>query len=123
MDAPLCGESLNHMLGSTAEIAKRYGEESEAIIGAAIEVHRTIGPGLLKSAYRHWSVVVEIKSVGHVTPLHEAQLLTYLNMGWKVGLLINFNVPLRRSLVSVLSSKFVEQVGPCGEPDDIRLAG
>lgn len=40
-------------------------------------------------------VVVEIKAVQELLPIHEAQLLTYLRLGsWKVGLLINFNVPL-----------------------------
>ena len=43
------------------------------------------------------AVVVEIKAVDRITPLHEAQLLTYLRLGgWKAGLLINFNVPLLR---------------------------
>lgn len=105
---------------------------TKEIIGAAIEVHRHLGPGLLESAYlkcltrelllkqipfkREWplpltykgvhlgcsyrldllvsdAVVVEIKSVEALTPIHEAQLLTYLKLGgWKVGLLINFNV-------------------------------
>jgi len=41
------------------------------------------------------SVVVEIKAVEKVLPLHEAQLLTYLKLaGHRLGLLINFNVPL-----------------------------
>jgi GxxExxY protein len=41
------------------------------------------------------TVVVEIKSVKAIDPIHEAQLLTYLRLGgWKVGLLINFNVPI-----------------------------
>jgi GxxExxY protein len=41
------------------------------------------------------SVVVEIKSVSNLEPIHDAQLLTYLKLGgWKLGLLINFNVPL-----------------------------
>lgn len=102
------------------------------IIGAAIEVHRHLGPGLLESAYLKCltrelclkqipfkrelplpldykgvrlgcsyrldllvadAVVVEIKSVEGLTPIHDAQLLTYLKLGgWKVGLLINFNV-------------------------------
>ena len=39
------------------------------------------------------AVVVEIKSVEAIAPVHYAQLLTYLRIGgWKVGLLINFNV-------------------------------
>jgi GxxExxY protein len=107
------------------------------IIGAAIEVHRHLGPGLLESAYvkcltrelclkkipfkREWplpviykgirldctyrldllvadAVVVEIKSVEALTPIHEAQLLTYLKLGgWQVGLLINFNVEVLRT--------------------------
>ncbi len=41
------------------------------------------------------AVVVEIKAVGAIEPIHEAQLLTYLRLGgWKLGLLINFNVPV-----------------------------
>ena len=102
------------------------------IIGAAIEVHKALGPGLLESAYSKClcrelalrgmgyereralpmeykgiklesgyrldllvadSVVVEVKSVESLSPLHEAQLLTYLRLGgWHIGLLINFNV-------------------------------
>jgi GxxExxY protein len=39
-------------------------------------------------------VVVELKSVDEIHPVHEAQLLTYLKLsGYRVGLLINFNVP------------------------------
>ncbi len=107
---------------------------TEAIIGAAIEVHRALGPGLLESAYEEClcrelglrripferqrllpveykglsldcgyrldllvadAVVVEIKAVENLLPIHEAQLLTYLRLGgWKVGLIINFNVPV-----------------------------
>jgi GxxExxY protein len=109
-------------------------ELTKKIIGAAIEVHRTLGPGLLESAYEEClcreltvrgvpfarqvalpvefkglrldcgyrldllvekKVVVEIKAVESLLPIHEAQLLTYLKLGgWKVGLLINFNVPI-----------------------------
>ncbi len=114
----------------------QVNEVTEAIIGAAIEVHRTIGPGLLESAYVQClgyelalrqipfqlelplpvqykglkldcgyrldlvvadAVVVEVKAVDRITPLHEAQLLTYLRLGgWKAGRLITFNVPLLR---------------------------
>ncbi len=107
---------------------------TEAIIGAAIEVHRILGPGLLESAYqrclarelslRHVKfesevsipveykgirletgyridllvedvVIVEVKAIAAIEPVHEAQLLTYLRLsGKKVGLLLNFNVPV-----------------------------
>ena len=107
---------------------------TEAIIGAAIEVHRNLGPGLLESAYREClryellqrgyeaiqevplpliykdvkldcgyrldllvndAVIVEIKSVESLAPIHEAQLLSYLKIaGGKIGLLLNFNVTM-----------------------------
>jgi GxxExxY protein len=104
------------------------------IIGAAIEVHRALGPGLLESAYEEClchelhlqglrferqvdlpvsykglllscgykidliveqEVVLELKAVEAILPIHEAQLLTYLKLSGKhVGLLINFNTPI-----------------------------
>ena len=107
---------------------------TDKIIGAAIEVHKILGPGLLESAYQvcmeHESalrgipferqvdlplnykgldldagyvidlvydkrVIVELKAVEHVIPVHEAQLLTYMKLtGIRVGLLLNFNVPV-----------------------------
>lgn len=109
---------------------------SSSIIGAAIEVHRALGPGLLESAYEqclarelslrdipfqqqkalpvHYKgtqldcgyrldflvadmVVVEVKAIDTLLPIHQAQLLSYLKLGgWKLGLLINFHVPLLR---------------------------
>jgi GxxExxY protein len=103
------------------------------IIACAIAVHRSLGPGLLESAYqacliaelRHaglrvdvdvqvpiiyrgltlecgyridllveLTVVVEIKAISAILPVHEAQLLTYLKLtGKPLGLLLNFNVP------------------------------
>lgn len=105
---------------------------TEKIIGAAIRVHRTLGPGLLESAYKaclahelsragftveqekpvpliydevklecgyrmdflvERYVVVEVKSVDALAPIHEAQTLSYLRLsGCKLALLINFNV-------------------------------
>jgi GxxExxY protein len=107
------------------------------IIGAAIEVHRHLGPGLLESAYEtclayeleqigltverqkalplvykeirldqgyhldllvERTVIVELKVVERITPVHEAQVLSYLRFsGCEVGLLINFNVKLLKN--------------------------
>ena len=103
------------------------------VIGAAIEVHKALGPGLLESVYEECmcvelglreipyerqkelpveykgakldcayrldilvaKLVVELKACNSLEPIHEAQLLTYLKLtGLKVGLLINFNVPV-----------------------------
>jgi GxxExxY protein len=116
------------------EIENQQDPRTAAIIGAAIEVHRQLGPGLLESAYEQClchelhlrglpfrcqidlpvsykglqldcgykidlivndEVIVELKSVEKILPVHEAQLLTYLKLsGKKVGLLINFNSSL-----------------------------
>ena len=108
---------------------------SETVIGAAVEVHRVMGPGLIESVYQKCLVyelrlreitcepqsrlpivykgqqihdddlvmdvyfpgrlVVELKAVEKMLPIHEAQLLTYLRLSkTRVGLLINFNVRL-----------------------------
>ena len=109
-------------------------ELTQKIIGAAIEVHKALGPGLLESAYEEClahellianvsferqvplpvsyksvqldcgyridfliehTVVLELKAVESLQPIHEAQLLTYLKLGgWPIGLFINFNVPV-----------------------------
>lgn len=115
-----------------------------AVIGCAIEVHRTLGPGLLEPAYRpclarelkdkrithrtevtvpvrykgeivdcayrvdfvveDW-LVLELKSVERIVPVHVAQVATYLRLlGARQGLIINFNVPrLKDGLKSVLA--------------------
>jgi len=116
------------------------------IIGGAIQIHRTFGPGLLESAYGaclalelrdrghtielkkpvplvyksvrldvayyldmlvDGRVIVELKSVDALAPVHEAQMLTYLRLTeCPVGLLINFNVPvLKDGLQRVVNSR------------------
>ncbi|HEU5452451.1 MAG TPA: GxxExxY protein [Terriglobales bacterium] len=112
------------------------GDVTAKIIGAAIEVHRILGPGLLESAYEECfchelherkltfarqvalpviykavkldcgykidlvvadSVVVELKATERMESVFEAQLLTYLRLsGKRVGLLINFGLPVLR---------------------------
>ena len=109
---------------------------SQLVLGAAIEVHRVLGPGLLESVDEAalcrelWirqlrvdrqvpvsitykgaelesqiridllvgsAVIVEVKATEKLSPLHRAQLLTYLKLtGHTVGLLLNFNVELLR---------------------------
>ena len=105
---------------------------TENILGAAIEVHRCLGPGLLESSYETClvyelrqlglnitqqeslpilykglsldcgyrldivvenQVILEIKAVDELAPIHQAQLLSYLRLSpYQIGLLINFNV-------------------------------
>ncbi|HMJ07503.1 MAG TPA: GxxExxY protein [Pyrinomonadaceae bacterium] len=115
----------------------RLDKLTEKIIGSAIEVHRSLGPGLLESAYEeclcfelgqiglHFerqvrlpviykdvrldcgyrmdvvvenAVVLEIKAVERLIPVHEAQLLSYLKLSnMRVGLLMNFHVSTLKS--------------------------
>jgi GxxExxY protein len=107
---------------------------TEKIIGLAIQVHRTFGPGLLEAVYNQslcWelhhnglahqrevpfavmyrgacldkgfvadivvehSVLLEIKAVERILPIHEAQTRTYLKLsGCRLALLMNFNTPM-----------------------------
>ena len=109
-------------------------ELTKTIIGAAIEIHRALGPGLLEAVYEEClareltlrgivlerqkpiplvykdvklecgyrldllvegRIVVEIKAVEALAPIHEAIMLTYLRLsGCQLGLLINFHVPI-----------------------------
>lgn len=115
---------------------RRLNELSGIIVDSSIEVHRTIGPGLLESAYEAClafelragglpvrtqvehpilykgvhlragyridilvddAVVVELKTVQRIVPVHEAQLPTHLRLGgYRLGLLLNFYVPVMR---------------------------
>ena len=109
-----------------------FDELSQRVIGCAIEVHRTLGPGLLESTYRqclahelslanipfrmelplpveykgvqldcgyrmdvlvNGDLLLELKSVEALLPIHQAQILSYMRLAKvPIGLLINFNV-------------------------------
>jgi GxxExxY protein len=54
-------------------------------------------------------VVVELKTVETLLPIHEAQVLSYLQLGgWRVGLLINFHVPVLKHGIKRIVRGFVE---------------
>jgi len=58
----------------------------------------TVGDGLRLDLWVEKQVVVELKAVAELLPIHEAQLLTYMKLtGSRVGLLINFNVPVLKA--------------------------
>jgi GxxExxY protein len=120
---------------------------THAVIGAAIEVHREMGPGLLESVYQscmeqelnlrgieflpqarlpliykgvkleddfildiHFPgrLVVELKAVEKVLPVHEAQLLSYLRLtNTHFGLLVNFNVAALKDGIKRLVFSFL----------------
>ena len=118
---------------------------AHSTIGAAIEVHRVLGPGFIEKVYeealcvelearripydRQYSVgvnykgrivgegqldilidkrlILELKAVESLLPVHTAQLLSYLKTtGYPLGLLINFNVPiLKQAIKRIVLSK------------------
>ncbi|MGA2964674.1 MAG: GxxExxY protein [Terriglobales bacterium] len=124
----------------------RLDQISRRIIGAAIEVHRHLGPGLLESAYESClafelkqvglkveeqkplpvvykqvkldcgyrldmivedEIIVEIKAIEKLLPIHEAQLLSYLRLANKrVGLLMNFHVPVLKNGLKRIVNEF-----------------
>jgi len=135
---------------------ERLNQITESIIGAAIEVHRALGPGLLESAYEaclafelaeqglkieqqkpsplvyrevkldcgyridllvEKVVIVEIKVVDRLAPIHKAQLLSYLKLsGYNVGLLINFNVKVLKDGIVRVVNNFPDSLRPLRTP-------
>ena len=127
---------MGHHRG-TEDTERSRNHKTHEILGAAIQVHKALGPGLLESAYQrclckelqlrgvsflsqvslpiHYRglvldcgyrldivipdfVIVEVKALHHVLPVHRAQVLTYLKLtGIRLGLLINFNVEVLRT--------------------------
>ena len=136
----------------TVDELKQYNALSHEIIGAAIEVHKELGPGLLESAYEFClmkelgmrgvqaksqielplyykgeptgktfrvdmlveeKILLELKSVETLHPVNEIQLVTYLKLtGIKLGLLINFNVPVLKDGIKRKIIDKIEYRGP-----------
>ena len=133
---------------STRSEVLNVNKTTETIIGAAIEVHRHLGPGLLESAYEEClceeltlrkipfkrqlalpviyknkkldigyridllvndEVVVELKTLEAILPIHEAQTLTYMRLsGKQVGLILNFNVTVLKNGIKRMVHKLKE---------------
>lgn len=131
-----CSSEMLRVDPDTEDVEMTTNDITGTIIGAAIAVHRELGPGLLESAYKACMcfelasldvnfepeaalklryrgqvldcgyrmdllvenrVIVELKSVVKLDPIHTAQMITYLRLaGCHVGLLINFNVKFLR---------------------------
>ena len=137
----------------------RFDDCSELLIGACIEVHRHLGPGLLESAYEQclcyelselglaWErqkvlpvrykglelqhgyrvdlvvdaeILVEIKAVERLLPVHEAQIITYLRLsGLAVGLLVNFHAAtIKHGLRRLTRNKILPVFPPSCDPED-----
>jgi GxxExxY protein len=137
-------------LGARGEVDNGLtaGDLTGQVIGLAIKVHKTVGPGLLEQIYEDClchemalhgltfqrqvelsliydgvrlprayradivvgeTVILEIKSIEHILPVHEAQLLTYLRLSsCAVGLLLNFNTNLLKDGIR----RFVNTASP-----------
>ena len=124
MDKPRISDELNAL--------------SYSVIGAALEVHRCLGPGFLEAVYQkalcvelklagipvetevpvnieykgqlvgegrldllvELSLIVELKAVEALLPIHKAQLLSYMKAsGAHLGLLMNFNAPFLKDQI------------------------
>lgn len=163
---------MNHSLNihrGDAE-ARRFDEITDSVIGACIEIHRHLGPGLLESAYEEClchelsvreipferqkplpvtyksvrldcgyrmdlvvakKIIVELKTVEQLLPIHDAQVLTYLKLSsLPLGLLINFHVPALKHGIKRIVNSFLEtsasprlrgELGHRGELKEFRL--
>jgi GxxExxY protein len=129
---------------------EKLNKITETIISGAINVHRTLGPGLLESAYEACmvfelaqaglkveqqkplpivyrevklecgyrldlmienEVIIEVKSIEKLMPIHQAQLLSYLKLSeCKVGLLINFNVKVLKDGIKRVVNNFPDSL-------------
>jgi GxxExxY protein len=144
------GTTLNIHRGDAE--ARRFDELTDQVIGACIEVHRALGPGLLESAYEEClchelslrklaferqvpmpvaykavkldcgyrldivverRLVLELKTVETLLPIHQAQLLTYLKLsGMTYGLLVNFHVPVLKHGLKRIVNEFPDFSAP-----------
>ena len=142
-----------------------FKQLTEKVIGACIEIHKQLGPGLLESAYEEClcyelsqlgigferqkplpvryknvnldcgyrldlivegRIIIELKTVEQLLPIHEAQMLTYLKLSaLSLGLLINFNVPVLKNGIKRIANNFVDSSSAslrlCGDLKEFRL--
>ena len=141
-------------------ISLEVNQVSHAVIGAALEVHKQLGPGFLESLYEEAlrqeflerripfakqlvfavdykginvgegrldflvadSVVVELKAVEALAPIHTAQVISYLKATRKeLGLLINFNVPrLKEGIRRIILTEDFQRVNHDGTEETQR---
>jgi hypothetical protein len=87
---------------------------TDSIIGAAIEVHRALGPGLLGGCSSRFGMYYTPRESAYevcLAPIHQAQLLSYLKLsGCKVGLLINFNVEVVKDSIRRVVNDFPDSL-------------
>jgi GxxExxY protein len=138
----------------------RLDQISRRIIGAAIEVHRHLGPGLLESAYQSClvfelrqqgfrvdeqkplpvtyrevrldcgyrldlvvedEIIVEVKAIEKLLPIHDAQILSYLRLSnKKIGLLMNFHVPVLKDGLKRIVNEFPD-ASRKSSPDNLQF--